>query len=53
MYVSGKKSNPLLMMSNLSARSNTEATCRHSASLASIVASSDQPHGAVACRLAQ
>jgi len=40
------------MTSNSSARSNTEATCRHSATLASIVESSDQPHGAVACRLA-
>ena len=52
LYVSGRKSNPLWMMSNSPARSNTDAMCRHSATLASIVASSDQPHGAVACRLA-
>ena len=52
LYVSGRKSNPLWMMSNSPARSNTEAMCRHSATLASIVASSDQPHGAVACKLA-
>ena len=52
LYVSGRKSKPLWMMSNSPARSNTDAMCRHSATLASIVASSDQPDGAVACRLA-
>ena len=50
LYVSGRKSNPLWMMSKSPARSNTEAMCRHSATLASIVASSDQPQGVVACR---
>src|ERR1700692_1555943 len=52
LYVSGRKSNPLLMMVNSSGGSNTDAMCRHSATLASIVASSDQPTGEVACRLA-
>ena len=52
LYVSGRKSNPLWMMSNSLARSNTEAMCRHSATLVSIVSSSDQPDGAVACSLA-
>ena len=52
LYVSGRKSNPLWMMSNSPARSNTEAMCRHSATFASIVVSSDQPLPAVACRVA-
>jgi hypothetical protein len=48
LYVNGRKSNPLWMMSKSPARSNTETMCKHSATLASIVGSSDQPAVAVA-----
>ncbi len=48
----GRKSKPLWMMSKSSARSNTDAMCRHSATFGSIVSSSDHPAGAVACSLA-
>ena len=39
----GRKSNPLWMMSNSSARSKTDAMCTHSATFGSIESSSDQP----------
>jgi hypothetical protein len=45
LYVSGRKSNPLWMTSKSSARSNTEAMWRHSATFGSIVSSSFQPAG--------
>ncbi len=51
-FVERQEIEPVVNDVELSAPSNTEATCRHSATLASIVASSDQPHGAAACRLA-
>jgi hypothetical protein len=53
LYVSGRKSKPLWMMSNSSARSNTDAMWRHSATFGSISASSDQPVGAVPCKCAR
>ena len=47
LYVKRRKSNPLWMMSNSSARSNTAAMCKHSATLASTDESSDQPRADV------
>ena len=41
--VSGRKSKPLWMMSKSLLHSNTAEMCRHSATLGSMVGSSDQP----------